>query len=88
MRVSPKKQLGQHFLINEKIAKKIVNSFIKIPNSTSQYNSAKNNTNPNWMTYLAILVIYLEDIAHSRISLEVLQVDEVKYVRGKTYVFR
>ena len=26
MRVSPKKQLGQHFLINEKIAKKIVTS--------------------------------------------------------------
>ena len=34
MRVSPKKQLGQHFLINEKIAKKIVNSLAL--NKTSQ----------------------------------------------------
>ena len=36
-------------------SKKIVNSFIIIPNSVFQYNSAKNNTSPNWMTYLAIL---------------------------------
>ena len=34
MRVSPKKELGQHFLINEKIAKKIVNSLAL--NKTSQ----------------------------------------------------
>ena len=37
------------------ISKKIVNSFVIIPNSVFQYNSAKNNTSPNWMTYLAIL---------------------------------
>ena len=37
------------------IDKKTVNNFVKIPNSVFQYNSAKNNTNPNWMTYLAIL---------------------------------
>ena len=36
-------------------SKKIVNSLVKVCNSTSQYNSAKNNTNPNWMIYLAIL---------------------------------
>ena len=37
------------------ISEKIVNSFVTIPNSVFQYNSAKNITNPNWMTYLAIL---------------------------------
>ena len=36
------------------IDKKTVNNFVKIPNSVFQYNSAKNNTTPNWMTYLAI----------------------------------
>ena len=36
------------------ISKKIVNNFVKIPNSIPQHNSVNNNTMPNWMTYLAI----------------------------------